>query len=106
MKRMLTLFAVAAALGAQGCVGLAHPVAADVPRAQEHFPEATLASLVLGREAYSRRCAGCHALFLPGSRSPAQWPKDIEEMERDAKLLPGERVLIEQFLVTMATRPP
>ena len=87
-----------------GCVGLAHPDLADVARAQALYPQADLATLEAGRKAYVSRCAGCHALFLPRSRGPAEWPKRVAEMDKDAKLLPGERELITQFLVTLSSR--
>ena len=97
---------VLALFAATGCVGLAHPDPTDAERAQAHFPEASLATLEAGRSAYVARCSGCHALFLPQSHSAAEWPKRVEEMEREAKLKPGERALIAQFLVTLSAREP
>lgn len=86
------------------CASLPHPTPTDVSRAQEHFPTASMESLESGRAAYAARCASCHALHSPQSRSPEQWLKAIDEMEKEVRLTADEKALIAQFLVTMSDR--
>lgn len=102
---LAVLGALAFAVGA-GCAALPTPSPADAVRAQRRWSEASVDSLARGRELYVRRCAGCHNLPLPESRSEEAWIKVMDEMAEEAKLSPDERVLVERFLLTMRDRPP
>lgn len=97
--------ALVAAMALSGCVGLPHPDASDLTRARVRWPDTQLSTLEAGREAYANRCGGCHALHVPSTQSPEAWPQHVAEMAAEAKLEPGERELIQKYLVTLAQRP-
>lgn len=100
MRRLLPLLLLAA-----GCAGLPHATPADLARGQAHYPGITQASLEEGRTAFVASCSGCHALPLPKDHAPAEWPAVVGDMAERADLTQKDRVLIEQFLVTLASNP-
>jgi cytochrome c5 len=100
MRRLLPLLLLAA-----GCAGLPHPTPADLVRAKARYPDATQASLEEGRSAFVTDCSGCHALPLPKVHAPAEWPAVVRDMAERGDLSKRDRVLIEQFLVTLAAAP-
>jgi hypothetical protein len=100
MRRLLPLLLLAA-----GCAGLPHPTQADLVRGQARYPGITQASLEEGRSAFVADCSGCHALPLPKDHAPAEWPAVVEEMSERGDLSQKDRMLIEQFLVTLAAAP-
>ena len=66
---------------------------------------ADLAALEQGRELLVKKCGGsCHRAPLPSAHTAAEWPHKLDEMAGRAGLEPGQRALIEQYLVTMARR--
>jgi hypothetical protein len=85
---------------------LPHPTARDAAQARVRWPGATLDSLEAGRRLFVFRCSGCHRLHRPEERSPAAWPDVLDDMEREARVTPEERALIEQFLVTASAEAP
>jgi mono/diheme cytochrome c family protein len=89
-------------LGFANCAGLPHPSHLDVARAQQRYPDATLASLESGRTTYAQRCAGCHSLRSPQSYQAGEWEKHLEKMAGEAGLSFGERQLVAEFLITMS----
>jgi len=93
-----------AVLGLAACATLPHASALDVSLAEQRWPGTTVAQLEAGRQAYVARCSGCHNLHLPDEKAPEAWPETVAEMEKDAHLRPGERELIERYLVTMSTK--
>jgi cytochrome c5 len=99
MKFAYAVLLISAGLG---CASLPRPTAADVTRAQTHFPQATLDSLEAGRRAFVDSCSGCHALPNPQKKRADQWPKVLDEMAGEAKLSTSQKNLIAQFLVTMS----
>lgn len=99
----LAALAAALALGA-GCASLPRASAETAVRAQARWPGVTLAQLEQGRAVYVQRCAGCHALPLPDSRTEQQWQAVLDEMGDEAKLTSAERVLVERFILSVRTR--
>jgi hypothetical protein len=99
--RFLGLLALAAC-----SAPLPHPTARDAAQAQVRWPGATLHSLEAGRRLFVFRCSGCHRLHRPQERAPEVWPEVLDEMEREARVSPEERALIEQFLVTASADAP
>lgn len=100
MRRLLPLLLVVS-----GCAaGLPHPTAEDAARAKTRYPEATSASLAEGRQAFVADCSGCHNLPLPDEHAPEEWPGVVREMAGKGHLSLHDRVLIEQFLVTLSDR--
>lgn len=95
MKRIAVLLLVA------GCTNMPPPVTArDADRAHVE-----LAELQRGRELLVHKCGGsCHQVPLPTQHAAAEWPKKLDEMSERAGLDGTQRRLIEQYLVTMATR--
>ncbi len=105
MRLCLATFVWAAALA--GCATLPHPGPLDAERAVRRWPEVTLATLQAGRKMYVAKCSGCHSLRSPSSKPADTWPSALDEMEQDGDLTltRSERLLIEQFLVTMSEAP-
>jgi len=97
--------AAAFALG-EGCAALPRVSGEAAARARSRWPDSSFAQLEEGRATYVRRCAGCHALALPDSRSERQWKAVLDEMAGEAKLTPEERTLVEQFIFSVRTPAP
>ena len=96
MKKLLLLAAFAA------CRPAAPPMASEADAARGHVDVATLEE---GRSLLVRKCGGaCHKVPLPSQHTAAEWPVKLDEMSTRAGLAPGQRQLIEQYLVTMAPR--
>lgn len=104
MNRLRSGLAFLAVLGLAACATLPHATALDAQVAAERWPGTTVELLEAGRVAYVSRCAGCHNLHLPHEKLPEEWPGTVAEMEKDAHLKPGERALIEHYLVLMSSR--
>ncbi len=101
------LVAGLAALVVSGCVApLAHATPDDAVRAESRWPGTTVDSLEAGRRLMTFRCTGCHGMKLPQKFPAEKWPKLLVDMQKEAKLTPAEKDLIERFILTIATRPP
>jgi len=101
LVRFAALAALGLALGAGCAAALPRPTSETVARAQGRWPDSTLEQLERGRAVFVQRCAGCHALPLPDSRSEPEWQKVLDEMADEAKLTPDERVLVERFILSV-----
>lgn len=104
---LLPLLRWAALLGLlafAGCAGVPRPDAADAERAAKRWPGTDLKTLEEGRRIYTSRCSGCHALVPADSYTPQEWPALVDKMVDEAALSEHERVVVTQFLVTMAER--
>jgi hypothetical protein len=75
------------------------PTMADAARGS-----VSLEALERGRELYVSRCGNCHQPYQPSEYQPADWPHHVDEMAERAKLGTDDRMLITQFLVTLASR--
>jgi len=103
MKTLLRFILPAtAALALVACATLPHATLLDAQRAEKQWPGTTVAQLEAGRQAYVARCSGCHNLHLPEEKPPEAWPDTVAEMEKEARLQPGERELIERYLMTLS----
>jgi len=103
LLRTVLLLCVAGA----GCVAaLPSPQESDVARARSKWPGVTERDLAAGRRAYVSRCGGCHHLYLPSSRTSAEWTSIVGKMAEEAQASPAESLLIEQYLVALSGRPP
>lgn len=56
-------------------------------------------SLLLGRTLYVNHCSSCHNLHLPEQYTRAHWEKEMQEMQRKAKISDEETKLITKFLL-------
>ncbi len=92
-------------LAASGCVALPHATPLDAELAQDRWPGTSMETLEADRRLYVGRCSGCHGLYLPSRHTPHEWPKLLDDMTREAKLTAPERVRIERFVLTLASRP-
>jgi nitrate/TMAO reductase-like tetraheme cytochrome c subunit len=63
-----------------------------------------LAALERGRELYVQRCGNCHQPYQPSEYKPTDWPHHVDEMAERAKLGTDDKILITQFVVTLAGR--
>ncbi len=96
----LTLGLVVGVAFAAGCGGT--PPAATAMDAARANVE--LAELERGRSLMLAKCGGCHRAPMPTDHTPADWPHSVGTMAERAKLDATQRHLIEQYLITMATR--
>ena len=89
-----------AGLGGLGCGG-ALPVATagDAARAGVQ-----LADLQQGRSLVAAKCSGCHATPHPAEHRAAEWPRMLQEMARRSNLDGSQRQVMQDYLVTMASR--
>jgi hypothetical protein len=95
VKRFIVIMVVAA------CAQRSPPMvtANDAERANVELTE-----LQQGRKLLVGKCASCHAVPLPAEHAAAEWPKLVADMAERSKLTTAQQKLIEQYLVTMATR--
>lgn len=57
-----------------------------------------------GRRLYETSCNRCHALYMPRSFSSDEWRFYVGKYGRRARLDPGERELVFQYLTANARR--
>jgi hypothetical protein len=96
VKRVLLLVVLA------GCARAMPPPATTLDADRSHVE---LAELQRGRDLLVRKCgSSCHQVPLPTQHAAAEWPAKLDEMSERAGLDRTQRRLIEQYLVTMATR--
>ncbi len=96
-SRAITGITVAFLAGCAGGSAIPVPGEADAVRAR---PGVTVEALRQGRDLYVARCGGCHRLYPPDHGRKEEWPGVIERMAGIFDLAPGERRLIEDYLVT------
>jgi len=77
------------------------PVATEADALRSHVE---LEQLNAGRELLIKKCSGCHDTPTPGQRSPRDWPHQVGEMQQRSGIDATQRMLIEQFLVAMASK--
>lgn len=82
-KKLLLLSSIA--LFAACSSKLAAPTEADLAGIQDKYPDATLMALNEGKTGYQEVCSNCHALYLPGSYTDAQWAKLVKGMSNKAR---------------------
>lgn len=102
MRARVVFLTAVALLGVGGCARRMPPQAtsADAERANVE-----LAQLEQGRKLVVSRCGSrCHKPPMPGEHPAAAWPKALDEMAPRAHVTAMERDLIEQYLVTLASR--
>ena len=102
MLRVAFGFLVLGIAGAlSGCGGMSPPSVSPLDASRVNLQ---LADLQNGRSLLMRKCGGCHRVPLPAEHSPHDWPAKLGEMSARAHVDDQQRQLIEQYLVTMATR--
>jgi mono/diheme cytochrome c family protein len=84
-----------------GCAGGALPAATAGDAARVG---AQLADLDQGRSLVAAKCGGCHRTPLPTEHTSADWPHMLDEMARRSNVTGSQRQLMQQYLVTMASR--
>jgi mono/diheme cytochrome c family protein len=97
--------ALLVALGlAAGCAPAAPVV---TPRhaewAMAQWPSSTQADLERGRTLFVQKCSSCHRPPSPTDHAPADWPAEVAEMKERAHLGLDEVMLIERYVVTVAS---
>ena len=95
------LLVLAAAASACASGSIPHPTPADVTRAQQEWPDASVASLERGRDLYVARCSGCHPLHRPNEFEPARWNELVTKMAPRARLSEEERTQILRYLAAV-----
>ena len=98
---LLLLVASAAACATAARLPAVHQE--DVTRGAERFPGLTQADLVEGRTLYAGKCGSCHVLPAPASRAPTEWAEHVALMKRRAHLDDRQLLLIDRYLITMAS---
>jgi hypothetical protein len=83
---------------------VAHPDARDASWASEKWPGTTVDDLERGRAVFVSRCAGCHNLPLPDSKSPEEWATVVGDMATGARLSPADQDLVLRYLSASSER--
>ncbi len=99
-SRVTRRVALAVALVVGGC-GVGPPIATASDASRAHLQ---LADLEHGRTLMLAKCGSCHQAPMPAGHPADEWPRELDQMAGRAHLDATERRLIEQYLVTMATR--
>ena len=95
---------LSAALGLASCGPAAPAVQPQhATWAMAQWPATSQAELEQGRSLFLQRCSSCHRPPAPDSHAPAEWPGEIAEMKERAHLTADEQVLIERYVITLAT---
>ncbi len=103
MKRLAAIL-VATLVAVAACRPAAPPVtAAHAEWAASQWPAITRADLERGRQLYMTKCSACHRPRDPMEHAPGEWPGEIAEMQERAHLAPDEVMLIEHYVVTVAS---
>jgi hypothetical protein len=92
---LLTIFTTAA------WAALPRVSSEQAAKAAERWPGVTLEQLEDGRTLYVNKCAGCHNLRLPESRSAEAWPSILDRMQIKAKLTDDQKTHILQYILTV-----
>ena len=95
MKRVVLLVFFAA------CAPAGPPVVTSLDAQRANIE---LADLQHGRQLLIGKCTNCHRAPMPSDHAAAEWPSKLAEMSQRAHLDMSQRLLIEKYLVTMATR--
>ena len=91
----LLLIPAAALLGLSvltACETTSQGVAEDAAVPADAPPE------VRGKAIYERSCNRCHALFMPQTFGPDEWPYYVRKYGRKARLDPEQRALVLSYL--------
>jgi len=100
--RLGFIVAATMAVANAGCSMSAPPAATPMIAERNHVQ---LAELNEGRGLLVDKCGnGCHVTPMPAEHTAREWPAMLDEMSARAHLGPRDRVLIERYLVAMATR--
>ncbi len=88
-----------------GCARSNAPIAtsADAARVAQRWPGITVDELNAGRKLYVGHCGTCHLPPRPGDFAPESWPGHVSEMRERSGLDVASGVLVERYVVTMAT---
>jgi hypothetical protein len=98
MKRLAYLLVLAAS----ACAPRTPPLVTAGDASRAHVE---VAQLEQGRTLLIQKCGNsCHTTPMPASHPASEWPKKLDEMADRSHLQPMQRALIEQYLVTMATK--
>jgi hypothetical protein len=87
MAPIQRLIFVGGMLVVAGCgIAIPRPDQAMVDRAYAAGKPVELARLEQGYRLYTTRCAGCHALPIPGETPASEWPQVVRLMAKRAKV--------------------
>src|SRR5262245_2025345 len=96
--------AIAAIAVVAACRPAALPVTAQHAQwAQSQWPATTQGDLERGRSLFMAKCSGCHRPPAPSEHAPGDWPGEVAEMQERAHLSSDEVMLIERYIVTVAS---
>jgi len=108
MKRsVLKLYglSVLAGFGLGACASaVAHPSPRDASWAAAKWPGTTVGDLEHGRAVFVSRCAGCHNLPMPDSKSADEWAGVVPEMAQGARLSAADEDLVLRYLSATSER--
>jgi mono/diheme cytochrome c family protein len=96
---------IAAGFAAVACSpAVVHPDARDASWASGKWPGTTVDDLEQGRTVFVSRCAGCHNLPLPDSKSPDEWATVVGDMATGARLSAADQDLVLRYLSATSER--
>ncbi|HEX5002037.1 MAG TPA: cytochrome c [Bacteroidia bacterium] len=88
-----TLFAFIL-IGLTGCATSLY-----VPTQEMASNDATLEQLTEGRALYASKCGNCHKLHRPAEYDAERWTRNLNKMQKRAKITEEEKGLIYQYLI-------
>jgi mono/diheme cytochrome c family protein len=105
LHRRLSRTALAAGFAVMACSpAVVHPDARDATWASGKWPGTTVDDLEHGRAVFVSRCAGCHNLPLPDSKSPEEWATVVGDMATGARLSAADQDLVLRYLSATSDR--
>ncbi len=97
-----SLACLAAAITFAACARHTPPRATAMDAERAHV---SLDELEQGRSLLVAKCGSrCHKTPLPTDKVAAEWPHALDEMAERSNLDAAQRHMIEQYLITMASR--
>jgi len=104
MRPVLVVSLAGLLLGVACGSAVPRPDAADALWASGRWPGTTVSDLEKGRELFVARCAGCHNLPLPASKTPDEWLGVVDEMATVARLSAADRDAVARYLGAASER--
>ena len=84
-------------------------ILSDLAMGQKLYPGYTQAKFDDGKNLYNSKCAACHSIITPSSKSPNEWKSIVPSMSalsnKNGKAIStDEELLITKYLVTLSSK--
>lgn len=104
MKKLTYMLAVCFVLGFSQCSPkLASRTAlTEAQRVEQALAQYTPADMEEGKRLWQQRCADCHKLYTPESRTVKKWDQILPRMSKRSKLTEIEAGKVRAYIITKA----